>query len=220
MNRQSGVYAINNLATGKSYVGSSVDLQRRRRVHFRHLRQGTHHSVKLQNSWAKHGEATFVFEVLELVPCEEDALRTAEQQWIETLDSVTRGYNVCPQAGNVGRLPKTPEHKAKIGAARRGAKHTPEAKALISARAKGRKVAPPSAEHRAKIAEANRGKTRTPEQRKNISLARQGLKVGPMSDAQKSAIAASKRGKPLSAEHRQRIREGLLARKQGASDAR
>ena len=27
-------------------------------------------------------------------------------------------------------------------------------------------------------------------------------------------------GKPLSAEHRQRIREGLLARKQGASDAR
>lgn len=46
-----------------------------------------------------------------------------------------------------------------------------------------------------------------------------GLKVGPMSDAQKSAIAASKRGKPLSAEHRQRIREGLLARKQGASDA-
>lgn len=41
-----------------------------------------------------------------------------------------------------------------------------------------------------------------------------------MSDAQKSAIAASKRGKPLSAEHRQRIREGLLARKQGASDAR
>lgn len=220
MNRQSGVYSIKNVVTGKSYVGSSVDMQCRRRVHFRHLRRGTHHSVKLQSSWAKHGEVAFVFEVLELVPREEGALRAAEQRWIEALGSVAEGYNVCPQAGNVGRLPKTPEHRAKIGAARRGAKHTPEAKALISTRAKGRKTAPLSAEHRAKIAEANRGKTRTPEQRRNISLARQGLKVGPMSDAQKSAIAASKRGKPLSAEHRQRIREGLLAWKQGASDAR
>lgn len=215
MSRQSGVYAIKNVVTGKCYVGSSVDLQCRRRVHFRHLRRGTHHSVKLQNSWVKHGEAAFVFDVLELIARgEEGALRAAEQRWIEALDSVAEGYNVCPQAGNVGRLPKTPEHKAKIGEARRGTKHTPEARALISARAKGRKSAPPSAEHRAKIAEANRGKTRTPEQRRNISLARQGLKVGPMSDAQKSAIAASKRGKPLSAEHRQRIREGLLARKQ------
>lgn len=208
---KSGVYAIRNTRTGKAYVGSSVDMQRRRRTHWRELRNGTHGCAKLQRSWLKHGADSFAFEVLETVASDEAELRGAEQRWIDRLDAVRHGYNVNPVAGNVGRMPKSAEHRKKIGDSRRGRKHTPEVRARLSELAKRRPntLTP----ERAKQLGALGGSKELPQAgRDRLSALKMGVPTGPMPEHQRLAIAASKRGKPLSEHHRQRIREGQIAR--------
>ena len=207
----SGVYAIKNHNTGKVYVGSSIDLARRERVHFRDLKKGVHKSVKLQHSWNKHGAEAFEFTVLEATTADETALRAAEQVWINRMNSVCDGYNVNPIAGNVGRMPKSDEHKRRIGDKRRGATHSAESRALISARARARTPRPLAEATKRKISASNTGKVRTPEMRAHLSDVRAGMKVGPHSPEHCAAISEGKRGKPLSERHKQRIREGLLA---------
>lgn len=166
---QSGVYAFKNLVTGGHYVGSTVDLAKRKRVHLRMLRNGTHKSAKLLRSWQKHGEVAFEFAVLEFAPREETPLRAAEQRWMDRLDVMATGYNLNPVAGNVGRMPKSAEHKQRIGDARRGQTHTAESKALIAAKAASRTPGPASAERKAKISAANLGRKWSIEQRSRFS---------------------------------------------------
>ena len=59
------------------------------------LRKGLHHSIHLQRAWNKHGEASFMFEVLEC--CDKNILIKKEQQY---LDAISLKYNMCPTAGN------------------------------------------------------------------------------------------------------------------------
>lgn len=54
--RYQGIYKITNTATNKVYIGSSINLNNRRREHFRRLEEGTHKNSKLQNSYNKHGK--------------------------------------------------------------------------------------------------------------------------------------------------------------------
>ena len=216
---QSGVYALKNAVAGKVYVGSSIDLARRKRTHFRDLNKGVHKSVKLQHSWAKHGAEAFAFEILELTPREERALRAAEQRWIDALDAVSAGYNLNPVAGNVGRMPKSAEHRKRIGDSRRGRVHTAETKAVLSESARLRAHRPCSDETKLRISTAKVGRAMTPEARANLSAARTGLRVGPQSSDHKAAISASKLGKPLSEHHKQRIRDGHAASRAAKASA-
>lgn len=62
-----GVYAILNAATGKAYVGGTVDLCSRLRTHRCKLIKGTH-TQSLQRDWEKFGADSFWFLVLEVVP--------------------------------------------------------------------------------------------------------------------------------------------------------
>ena len=53
-----GIYVVRNTVTKQFYIGSSIDLKRRKRKHFSHLRQGKHHCSHLQRSFsdsAKNG---------------------------------------------------------------------------------------------------------------------------------------------------------------------
>lgn len=75
-----GIYRIANLVTGKSYIGSSEDIQHRWLEHKSLLRRGKHPNIKLQRSWKKHGETQFIFEVVE--ECENVIER--EQFYIDT----------------------------------------------------------------------------------------------------------------------------------------
>ena len=59
------IYKIENLNTGRVYVGSTVQGPvRRRDEHFSHLRCQKHDNQHLQRSFNKHGEDAFKFEVL------------------------------------------------------------------------------------------------------------------------------------------------------------
>jgi group I intron endonuclease len=103
-----GIYKITNTATGKFYLGSSSDIPRRWRQHKHLLRQGKHHSSILQNSWAKHGEQAFVFEVV--FECSEADLLDCEQRF---LDELRPEYNVTAIAGKVEMTPAVRQKIAK-----------------------------------------------------------------------------------------------------------
>ena len=49
-----GVYAIRNTKNGKMYIGESIDIEQRWKVHQEDLDNGNHHSYKLQNEWDRN----------------------------------------------------------------------------------------------------------------------------------------------------------------------
>lgn len=153
-----GIYKIINVINNKFYVGSAVDLKRRKTRHFSELRTGKHNNSKLQNSWNKHGEQSFVFVIVEELSPEADLL-ASENVWLKEHVGKEYCYNIgvtatAPSLGMSGELSPT-----------WGYKHTDETKAIIAAASKGRvqsaetikkKTAyligkPKSAEARAKI---------------------------------------------------------------------
>lgn len=101
-----GIYEIRCAVSGKSYVGSSCAIYKRWHGHRRHLRLGTHASPRLQQAWNKHGEAKFVFSVLE--ECERAVLFAREQHHI---DVARRDYNSMPKVRVI-----TPEIRRKMTA--------------------------------------------------------------------------------------------------------
>jgi group I intron endonuclease len=93
-----GVYRILNVRTGKSYIGSSINLKQRIRVHKYELKNNRHDNLKLQLSYNKYGKDCFKFIIL--FYCEKSVLREREQQMIDIYDSFYNGYNLCPVAGS------------------------------------------------------------------------------------------------------------------------
>ncbi len=71
-----GIYAIINRENWRSYVGSSVDIEKRIEVHFQELRRGIHINNQLQIDYNNN----FCVEILEL--CKENELLSKEEIWI------------------------------------------------------------------------------------------------------------------------------------------
>jgi group I intron endonuclease len=210
MNKISGIYGIKNTITGKFYVGSSVNVHVRWKTHASHLRRGVHHSVKLQNSWNKHGESAFIFGILEVIEAEE-LLMQAEQWYLDNWNTVDNGYNIRPTAGNAKGTKHTQEWKDNMSAIMAGNQYgvgviaSPERRAKMSAAMKGRKQ---TAEHRAKHSAAITGRKLTEEHKAKVSAAGKG-RIKSQEEIEK--IAASHRGKKRSPEARARISAGIKA---------
>jgi group I intron endonuclease len=91
-----GVYKIENIKTGKLYIGSSISVKRRQYYHFNRLRNNKHPNRHLQNSFNHHGEEYFQFSIIE--ECTELDVIAREQFWIDSMwDSGL--YNVAKVAG-------------------------------------------------------------------------------------------------------------------------
>jgi group I intron endonuclease len=188
--KQQGVYQIRNVTNGKFYVGSSKDIKNRFAAHRKLLRGGRHHCPHLQAAWGKYGEECFIFEVLQLLPCETE-LFTAENVLLRQHVGTPQCYNAgrdayAPMRGRFGALhpqyqiPKTEAQKAAISATlkatyaanpenhpRVGTLHTEETRAKISA---------------AKLANPQTpwlGKERSDEVKEKISAAQRGVAKGP-----------------------------------------
>ncbi len=71
------IYSITNLKTGAVYVGSTVNIPRRRYKHFRALRTQEHTNGYLQRSYNKHGPLVFAFHVIRVCPA---AIRYQEEK--------------------------------------------------------------------------------------------------------------------------------------------
>jgi group I intron endonuclease len=99
--KEAGIFRITNTANGKIYLGSSLNLHGPLNKHRFVLSIGSHINRAMQADWLKHGEAAFVFEIVEKVsPSDdpgfkvEDELELLEQIWIERERPFSeRGYN-------------------------------------------------------------------------------------------------------------------------------
>jgi hypothetical protein len=87
-----GIYRIVNLKNGDSYIGSSNNLLRRNKEHWRLCKSGSNHSILLQKAWNKYGEESFKFEILARCPIE---YLFKLEQWF--VDNLNPKYNICKQ---------------------------------------------------------------------------------------------------------------------------
>ena len=92
-----GIYAIRHRATGKTYVGRSVDIKNRWALHKKHTEQGRDRSP-LHRAFRKYGYDAFDWIVLVEAPAEEQV--ALEESYIKSLGTmVPAGYNVGGAAG-------------------------------------------------------------------------------------------------------------------------
>jgi group I intron endonuclease len=152
MTTRCGIYRIVNTVTGVFYIGSSKNIPCRWRTHLKQLRHNTHGNQKLQNSWNKHGEQAFSFEVIE--PCPEQGMRERETYWIQA--TWMFNYNLSEKGtGNVRRgWHHTPETIAKM----KSKKHRPYTEKEKLAQSLRLRGIPKTYEHRQNISKAKKGK--------------------------------------------------------------
>lgn len=99
-----GIYSINCCLTGMSYIGSSINIARRYKDHFKGLYGNKHPNSKLQKAYNDHPDS-FYFDLLEV--CEMKHLIERENHWIREKDSVDNGFNLCKYSCNTGTKNKT-----------------------------------------------------------------------------------------------------------------
>jgi group I intron endonuclease len=167
---KSGIYTIINMLNGHSYIGSAVDLCKRKSKHFRELHKKEHHSPYLQNAYNCYGADAFRFAIVEYVANKEDLI-AREQNYIDILNPE---YNIARIAGNTFGVKRSEETKAKMSQAQKGRTHTEETKKQISETKKGHEV---SETTRTKIGETQKGRTLSEEHRQKVSEAMKGHEV-------------------------------------------
>lgn len=177
-----GVYKIHSKKNGKIYIGSSIDIQIRRRNHFNSLRGGRHTNKKLQNHFNKYGEDDLLFEVITTTNDLKEMLEI-EQKLINEFDAFKTGFNMSPNAGNsLGR------------------KHSVETKQKLSQMQIGKTL---SEEHKRNIGISGKGRVVAEETRQKIS---NGLRHKPKSEsARKNMSNSAKNRKPITEETRQKL---------------
>ncbi|TXG78739.1 hypothetical protein E6Q11_00375 [Candidatus Dojkabacteria bacterium] len=109
----SGIYQIINTVSNKSYVGLSVNIEKRKCKHLHLLRNNRHPNIFLQNAWNKYGELNFLFKVLER--CSPEELFKREHYWVKTLNCLDpqHGYNL-KETSPFGKNLLSSEHVQKL----------------------------------------------------------------------------------------------------------
>lgn len=161
----SGIYLIENTLNGRVYVGSAANFNARRLQHIGSLRSNTHYNRFLQRAWNKYGESAFRFRLI--LFCNKASLLQWEQIAIDGHKSMLGRkalYNIGMVAGSGFGNRHSSESLARI----RSYRHTPEAKAAMSQKRRGRKF---SEEHKAAISQAKRRYKFSEEHKRQLSVA-------------------------------------------------
>ena len=187
-----GIYKITNIVTGKCYVGSTININKRFIKHKTELKCNKHHSLKLQNSYNKHGVNSFVYETIE--ECSEDIIIVREQHYIDLYNSYREGYNCAPKAGNRLGLKHSDESKRKMSKSQTGKKLSKETKEKLRNIRLGKKASKETKLKWSKQRTGNsfaKGFKHSDETRKKVSESKMGHKV---SIETKKKISESKKG--------------------------
>jgi hypothetical protein len=91
---RAGVYAIRNLVTGRALVAGNMNVQGVLNRHRFELRQGSHRNRLLSQDWTLHGEASFAFEVVDMVEPGDDPAFDAARE-LEDLVTLWRQEIPC-----------------------------------------------------------------------------------------------------------------------------
>jgi group I intron endonuclease len=124
MEIKSGIYKITNKINGRYYIGSSINIKNRWNEHKRTLKQNKHDNDFLQKSWNKHGEESFLFEIIEYV-LDLNKLLEREQYYLDLIIHDKKiSYNLCKTAGNMLGFKHSDETKKKMSNSRIGNKNS------------------------------------------------------------------------------------------------
>lgn len=104
-----GVYKIENLCSGKVYVGSAAGttsgIKGRWYEHLFDLNKNQHHSFHLQKAWNLYRASSFEFSVVERIEIDyenikksKQEIRKREQHYFEVYDVFKNGYNTSKEA--------------------------------------------------------------------------------------------------------------------------
>lgn len=93
------IYRILCVPTNESYIGQTIDINRRKNKHFSTLRNNKHENPKLQNAWNKYGEKNFSFEFWTFDNVTPEQLDELECEYIEKYNSLANGFNLVPGGG-------------------------------------------------------------------------------------------------------------------------
>lgn len=132
METKHGIYRIKNINNGKEYVGSSIDVFKRRNRHFSELNKNKHKNKKLQASFNKYGKEVFEFYVLELV--ENKELLIEREQF--HINERKPWFNINLIANSSLGVKRSDETKEKLRKQNSGLKH-PEWRNKIKSEAQG-----------------------------------------------------------------------------------
>jgi group I intron endonuclease len=149
----SGIYQIQSIIKpNRLYIGSSVNIYRRFLQHKKFLKNGNHHSPKLQRHYNKYSLTDLVFGVIE--ECKREVLLEQEQYYLDNLNPY---FNVCPIAGSKTGTRLSDESRKKMSDAHKGKRLTQETRNKISQHAGHRKGANHSDESKLKMSHAKQG---------------------------------------------------------------
>ena len=108
-----GIYKITNISNNKVYIGESMNIYERWKVHKEDLKNNKHHSNKLQRDWNNYGENNFTFEIIKEINTIKQNIITQkllliafEDIFIRQYDSIDNGYNVENTYEKVSKLEK------------------------------------------------------------------------------------------------------------------
>lgn len=104
-----GIYKIENLITKDCYIGSSLNIEKRKNQHFNSLNRGKNNSIFLQAAYDKYGFENFKFEIIE--NCDKDILIQKEQYYLDTIIPL---YNICKKAYSTKGRKVSDETKNKL----------------------------------------------------------------------------------------------------------
>lgn len=185
------VYSLTCKLNGKQYVGQTTHTIKER------FNQHARKNSVVGKAICKHGRENFLCTVLKVCASKEE-LNRWEKFFIVLLNTkVPHGYNLTDGGEGTVGLERTPEHRAKISAARKGKALSLRHRAKIGAAETGEKNHFFGKHHtdeaRAKISTANTGKKRTAEVRAKMSETRRGKKLKPRSPKHCAKISTAKR---------------------------
>lgn len=221
MTNASGIYMI-TAPSGSFYIGSSVNMRKRKREHIHYLKKGAHGSPILIKVARKYGIEALQFS--QVITCAPSMLLYYEQQFI---DKLKPKYNICKVAGNTlgitmsaqarermrGRVvsmeQKEASRRLQLGNTyRKGIPNSPLTREKISKSLTGRALSP---EHKKAISDTNKGKECSEETRRKISKALTGRSAPQPYRTRESFSAAIKKGwetrsRTFTPEHKEKLK--------------
>jgi len=194
--KASGIYQIKSELNDKSYIGSAVDLNDRKRVHLRDLKNKRHCNIHLQRHYNKYGRKDLYFSILEF--CKKEMLIEREQHYLDTLRPE---FNICKIAGSSLGVKHSEEAKQKISKANKknnarywlGKHFTEETKQKLSKALKGRFTGKDNGMY---------GTHHSKEAKQKISIAQKAVVY---SEERKARMSKAQKGRKFTEEHKKKI---------------